>query len=174
MKNLCRFRRLLLARLSTIDLWLMTKPYHFSFLIFLIFLPQMSMNAPTRPSALTGCASISLEATPATAHRTLSWTRLGSAALVTADWSSLPTFASQPCFVIEQTFFLYADTRSGSCFLDVRSRGDASESLDCSNEIGVGVSKASCCCSQGQGWGNPCESCPSVNSSEWPHLFQLY
>uniref|UniRef100_A0A3Q1IVZ7 Fibrillin-1 n=1 Tax=Anabas testudineus TaxID=64144 RepID=A0A3Q1IVZ7_ANATE len=58
------------------------------------------------------------------------------------------------------------DTRSGSCFLDVRSRGDASESLDCSNEIGVGVSKASCCCSLGQGWGNPCESCPSVNSSE--------
>uniref|UniRef100_A0A8D0AR74 Fibrillin-1 n=1 Tax=Sander lucioperca TaxID=283035 RepID=A0A8D0AR74_SANLU len=58
------------------------------------------------------------------------------------------------------------DTRSGSCFLDVRSRGDASESLDCSNEIGVGVSKASCCCSKGQGWGNPCESCPFVNSSE--------
>lgn len=58
------------------------------------------------------------------------------------------------------------DTRSGSCFRDVRLRGDASESLDCSNEIGVGVSKASCCCSMGQGWGNPCELCPLVNSSE--------
>lgn len=64
-----------------------------------------------------------------------------------------------------------ADTRSGSCYLDVRSRGDASESLDCSNEIGVGVSKASCCCSLGQGWGNPCESCPSVNSSESTHHY---
>lgn len=61
-----------------------------------------------------------------------------------------------------------ADTRSGSCFLDVRSRGDASESLECSNEIGVGVAKASCCCSQGRGWGSPCEPCPSVNSSESP------
>lgn len=64
---------------------------------------------------------------------------------------------------------LFADTRSGSCYLDVRSRGDASENLDCSNEIGVGVSKASCCCSLGQGWGNPCESCPFVNSSESVH-----
>ncbi|XP_049927129.1 fibrillin-1 isoform X2 [Epinephelus moara] len=62
------------------------------------------------------------------------------------------------------------DTRSGSCFLDVRSRGDASESLDCSNEIGVGVSKASCCCSLGKGWGNPCESCPFVNSTEYKTL----
>ncbi|XP_073320826.1 fibrillin-1 isoform X2 [Pagrus major] len=62
------------------------------------------------------------------------------------------------------------DTRSGSCYLDVRFRGDASESLDCSNEIGVGVSKASCCCSLGQGWGNPCESCPSVNSTEYKTL----
>ncbi|KAG8001253.1 Fibrillin-1 [Nibea albiflora] len=62
------------------------------------------------------------------------------------------------------------DTRSGSCYLDVRSRGDASESLDCSNEIGVGVSKASCCCSLGQGWGNPCESCPSVNSTQYKTL----
>uniref|UniRef100_A0A3Q3EIF5 Fibrillin-1 n=1 Tax=Labrus bergylta TaxID=56723 RepID=A0A3Q3EIF5_9LABR len=62
------------------------------------------------------------------------------------------------------------DTRSGSCYLDVRLRGDASESLDCSNEIGVGVSKASCCCSLGQGWGNPCENCPSVNSTEYKTL----
>ncbi|XP_037650240.1 fibrillin-1 [Sebastes umbrosus] len=62
------------------------------------------------------------------------------------------------------------DTRSGSCYLDARSRGDASESLDCSNEIGVGVSKASCCCSLGQGWGNPCESCPYVNSTEYKTL----
>uniref|UniRef100_A0A3Q4C0E7 Uncharacterized protein n=1 Tax=Mola mola TaxID=94237 RepID=A0A3Q4C0E7_MOLML len=58
------------------------------------------------------------------------------------------------------------DTRSGSCYLDFRSRGDASESLDCSKEIGVGVAKASCCCSLGRGWGNPCEPCPPLNSSE--------
>uniref|UniRef100_A0A4W5K434 Fibrillin 1 n=1 Tax=Hucho hucho TaxID=62062 RepID=A0A4W5K434_9TELE len=62
------------------------------------------------------------------------------------------------------------DTRSGDCYLDVRMRGDASESLVCSNEIGVAVSKASCCCSLGQAWGTPCESCPPLNSSEYKTL----
>lgn len=75
-----------------------------------------------------------------------------------------------PDFELNPTRVGCVDTRSGSCYLDVRSRGDASESLDCSNEIGVGVSKASCCCSQGQGWGNPCESCPSLNSTEYKTL----
>nr|XP_061796796.1 fibrillin-1-like [Nerophis lumbriciformis] len=62
------------------------------------------------------------------------------------------------------------DTRSGSCFRDVRQRGDSSESLDCSNEIGVGVSKASCCCSLGHAWGNPCELCPPLNSTGYKTL----
>lgn len=64
--------------------------------------------------------------------------------------------------------WLSLDTRSGNCYLDVQSRGDASESLSCSNEIGQGVSKASCCCSQGRAWGTPCEECPSLNSCESP------
>ncbi|KAA8595911.1 hypothetical protein FQN60_011202 [Etheostoma spectabile] len=34
----------------------------------------------------------------------------------------------------------------------------------------VGVSKASCCCSKGEGWGNPCELCPFVNSTEYKTL----
>lgn len=96
--------------------------------------------------------------------------------MVTADRCPLRMFSSLLHFVtelpVERMCLMCADTRSGSCFLDVRSRGDASESLDCSNEIGVGVSKASCCCSQGQGWGNPCESCPPVNSSECAELYQ--
>ncbi|KAM9409241.1 fibrillin-1 isoform 1-T1 [Pholidichthys leucotaenia] len=75
-----------------------------------------------------------------------------------------------PDFELNPTRVGCVDTRSGSCFLDVRSRGDASESLACSNEIGVGVSKASCCCSLGQGWGNPCEKCPFVNSTEYKTL----
>ncbi|KAG7270043.1 hypothetical protein CRUP_036870 [Coryphaenoides rupestris] len=70
-----------------------------------------------------------------------------------------------PDFQLNPTRVGCVDTRSGSCFIDTRSRGDASESLECSNEIGVGVSKASCCCSQGLGWGNPCESCPPLNSN---------
>ncbi|CAL8243797.1 unnamed protein product [Lota lota] len=75
-----------------------------------------------------------------------------------------------PDFQLNPTRVGCVDTRSGSCFIDVRSRGDASESLECSNEIGVGVSKASCCCSLGLGWGNPCESCPPVNSTQYRTL----
>uniref|UniRef100_A0A4W4HGQ6 Fibrillin-1 n=1 Tax=Electrophorus electricus TaxID=8005 RepID=A0A4W4HGQ6_ELEEL len=75
-----------------------------------------------------------------------------------------------PDFQLNPTGVGCVDTRSGNCYLDVRSRGDASESLDCSNEIGVGVSKASCCCSLGQGWGTPCEACPPLNSSEYKSL----
>uniref|UniRef100_A0A3B1JMS0 Fibrillin 1 n=1 Tax=Astyanax mexicanus TaxID=7994 RepID=A0A3B1JMS0_ASTMX len=75
-----------------------------------------------------------------------------------------------PDFQLNPTGVGCVDIRSGNCYLDVRSRGDASESLDCSNEIGVGVSKASCCCSLGQGWGTPCEACPLLNSSEYKSL----
>ncbi|XP_005746909.1 fibrillin-1 isoform X1 [Pundamilia nyererei] len=75
-----------------------------------------------------------------------------------------------PDFELNPTRVGCVDTRSGSCFRDVRLRGDASENLDCSNEIGVGVSKASCCCSMGKGWGNPCELCPPVNSTQYKTL----
>ncbi|KAG9337036.1 hypothetical protein JZ751_029895, partial [Albula glossodonta] len=75
-----------------------------------------------------------------------------------------------PDFMLNPTRVGCVDTRSGNCYLDVRSRGDASESLDCSTEIGVGVSKASCCCSLGQAWGTPCEACPPLNSSAYKIL----
>ncbi|KAG5270641.1 hypothetical protein AALO_G00194930 [Alosa alosa] len=75
-----------------------------------------------------------------------------------------------PFFELNPSGVGCVDTRSGNCYLDVQSRGDASESLSCSNEIGQGVSKASCCCSQGQAWGTPCEECPSLNSSEYKTL----
>uniref|UniRef100_A0AAY4CEM9 Fibrillin-1 n=1 Tax=Denticeps clupeoides TaxID=299321 RepID=A0AAY4CEM9_9TELE len=75
-----------------------------------------------------------------------------------------------PDFQLNPTGVGCVDIRAGSCYLDVRSRGDASEDLDCSNEIGHEVSKASCCCSLGQAWGTPCELCPSVNSSDYKML----
>uniref|UniRef100_W5N6L7 Fibrillin 1 n=1 Tax=Lepisosteus oculatus TaxID=7918 RepID=W5N6L7_LEPOC len=75
-----------------------------------------------------------------------------------------------PDFELNPTRVGCVDTRSGNCYLDVRARGDASLSLECSNEIGVGVSKASCCCSLGRAWGNPCEACPAINSSEYKTL----
>lgn len=57
----------------------------------------------------------------------------------------------------------FSDTRVGNCFLDVLARGDGG--ISCSAEIGVGVTRASCCCSEGVAWGNPCELCPLLNSS---------
>ncbi|XP_048825237.1 fibrillin-1-like isoform X1 [Brienomyrus brachyistius] len=75
-----------------------------------------------------------------------------------------------PGFTPNPTRVGCVDKRSGNCYLDVILRGDASENLDCSNEIGVGVSKASCCCSQGRAWGSPCEVCPPVNSTGYKTL----
>ncbi|KAF0042112.1 hypothetical protein F2P81_005644 [Scophthalmus maximus] len=55
------------------------------------------------------------------------------------------------------------DTRVGNCFLDILARGDGG--ISCSAEIGVGVTRASCCCSLGGAWGNPCELCPPTNTN---------
>ncbi|KAB1259263.1 Fibrillin-2 [Camelus dromedarius] len=60
------------------------------------------------------------------------------------------------------------DTRVGNCFLDTHDRGDGG--ISCSAEIGVGVTRASCCCSLGQAWGNPCELCPMANTTEYKTL----
>uniref|UniRef100_A0A8C4GMH3 Fibrillin 2b n=1 Tax=Dicentrarchus labrax TaxID=13489 RepID=A0A8C4GMH3_DICLA len=63
---------------------------------------------------------------------------------------------------------LWRDTRVGNCFLDIFARGDGG--ISCSAEIGVGVTRASCCCSLGGAWGNPCELCPAPNSTEYKTL----
>lgn len=68
-------------------------------------------------------------------------------------------------------FFLLLDPRVGTCFLEVVNRGRAG--LSCSVEVGVGVSRSSCCCSLGRAWGNPCESCPPVNSCEHVYVILL-
>ncbi|XP_043933555.1 fibrillin-1 isoform X1 [Protopterus annectens] len=72
-----------------------------------------------------------------------------------------------PDFELNPTHVGCIDTRSGNCYVEIRQRGD---SLVCSNEIGIGVSKASCCCAVGRAWGNPCEECPSVNSTDYKLL----
>ncbi|XP_006831741.1 PREDICTED: fibrillin-1 [Chrysochloris asiatica] len=74
-----------------------------------------------------------------------------------------------PDFELNPTRVGCVDTRSGNCYLDIRPRGDNGDT-SCSNEIGVGVSKASCCCSLGRAWGTPCELCPPVNTSEYKIL----
>ncbi|KAG2463812.1 FBN2 protein, partial [Polypterus senegalus] len=68
-----------------------------------------------------------------------------------------------PDFELNPTGVGCVDTRVGNCFLSTLDRGDGG--ISCSAEIGVGVTRASCCCSRGGAWGNPCELCPPVNSN---------
>ncbi|XP_054548958.1 fibrillin-3 isoform X3 [Talpa occidentalis] len=60
------------------------------------------------------------------------------------------------------------DTRVGNCFLDTHGRGDGG--VSCGAEIGFGITRASCCCSLGRAWGNPCELCPMANTTEYRTL----
>ncbi|XP_069816785.1 fibrillin-2-like [Dendropsophus ebraccatus] len=73
-----------------------------------------------------------------------------------------------PDFQLNPTGVGCVDTRVGNCYLNHGPRGDGS--ISCTTEIGVGVSRSSCCCSLGRAWGNPCEICPPVNSSEYNTL----
>ncbi|XP_063820322.1 fibrillin-2 [Pseudophryne corroboree] len=73
-----------------------------------------------------------------------------------------------PDFQLNPTGVGCVDTRVGNCYLNHGPRGDGT--ISCSTEIGVGVSRSSCCCSLGKAWGNPCEICPPVNSSEYNTL----
>ncbi|XP_042178990.1 fibrillin-2b isoform X2 [Oncorhynchus tshawytscha] len=73
-----------------------------------------------------------------------------------------------PDFELNPTGVGCVDTRVGNCFLDTLARGDGG--ISCSAEIGVGVTRASCCCSLGGAWGNPCELCPQINSTEYKTL----
>uniref|UniRef100_A0A8C8RUV9 Fibrillin-2 n=1 Tax=Pelusios castaneus TaxID=367368 RepID=A0A8C8RUV9_9SAUR len=73
-----------------------------------------------------------------------------------------------PDFQLNPTGVGCVDNRVGNCYLKYGPRGDGS--LSCNTEIGVGVSRSSCCCSLGKAWGNPCEICPPVNSTEYNTL----
>ncbi|XP_063036507.1 fibrillin-2 isoform X2 [Melospiza melodia melodia] len=73
-----------------------------------------------------------------------------------------------PDFQLNPTGVGCVDNRVGSCYLKFGPRGDGG--LSCSTEIGVGVTRSSCCCSLGKAWGNPCETCPPVNSTEYNTL----
>ncbi|KAL0963262.1 hypothetical protein UPYG_G00351840 [Umbra pygmaea] len=72
-----------------------------------------------------------------------------------------------PDFELNPTGVGCVDTRVGNCFLEHARRGAG---LSCSVEVGVAVSRSSCCCSLGRAWGNPCERCPAHTSSDYSTL----
>ncbi|XP_035666437.1 fibrillin-2-like isoform X2 [Branchiostoma floridae] len=59
------------------------------------------------------------------------------------------------------------DPRRGLCYFDYQERGDVEV---CTQDVGSDMSRAACCCSLGQAWGDPCEPCPPVNSTEYNTL----
>ncbi|KAI1905149.1 hypothetical protein AGOR_G00013160 [Albula goreensis] len=67
-----------------------------------------------------------------------------------------------PDFELNPTGVGCVDNRMGNCYLELGRPGQGR--LACSVEVGVAVSRASCCCSLGRGWGNPCEVCPALNT----------
>ncbi|XP_035216115.1 fibrillin-1-like [Stegodyphus dumicola] len=73
-----------------------------------------------------------------------------------------------PNYTLSPTVADCVDIREGQCFLDVtrvfHGRGI------CSTEIGERLTKATCCCSVGKGWGPTCEVCPVFNSTEYQNL----
>ncbi|XP_067114081.1 fibrillin-2-like [Osmerus mordax] len=73
-----------------------------------------------------------------------------------------------PDFELNPTGVGCVDTRVGNCFLEHGSWGQGK--LSCSVEVGVSVSRSSCCCSLGRAWGNPCELCPAANTSDYNTL----
>lgn len=56
------------------------------------------------------------------------------------------------------------DRRTSRCFLQVDSPGK------CELPTADYVTKASCCCSVGKGWGPRCDLCPTPNSLEYQQL----
>ncbi|XP_054288254.1 fibrillin-2-like [Macrosteles quadrilineatus] len=59
------------------------------------------------------------------------------------------------------------DKRESRCYLEVEEwRGRTR----CSQEMGAPVTKATCCCSVGRGWGPTCEACPPTDSEEYKAL----
>lgn len=62
---------------------------------------------------------------------------------------------------------IYLDKRESRCYLTVEEwRGRQR----CSQEMGAPVTKATCCCSVGRGWGSQCELCPKPGTEEYKIL----
>lgn len=59
------------------------------------------------------------------------------------------------------------DKREGRCYMEIEERGGQKR---CHHEMGLAVSKATCCCSVGKAWGSKCESCPGPNTEEYKTL----
>lgn len=51
--------------------------------------------------------------------------------------------------------------------MEIEERGGQKR---CHHEMGLAVSKATCCCSVGKAWGSKCESCPGPNTEEYKTL----
>ncbi|XP_041465044.1 fibrillin-2-like [Lytechinus variegatus] len=73
-----------------------------------------------------------------------------------------------PNWVLSRDGTACSDVRTGLCYAhgpDTESRLDVNE---CSLLLGTNIQRTTCCCSElGTGWGDPCELCPLVNTTEF-------
>ncbi|XP_066993764.2 fibrillin-2 [Anabrus simplex] len=59
------------------------------------------------------------------------------------------------------------DRRESRCYLTVEERNGRRR---CSQELGLPVTRATCCCSEGKAWGARCEPCPTPGTEEYTVL----
>ncbi|XP_071115970.1 fibrillin-2-like [Haliotis cracherodii] len=65
------------------------------------------------------------------------------------------------------------DKRLGSCYMDVPQFSRGGRMVVCTDSIAVDISRATCCCTVGKGWGDVpglCEICPRNGTSEYNAL----
>jgi hypothetical protein len=68
--------------------------------------------------------------------------------------------------ILISNFSLSADKRQGNCYLQVnpdRRRPSRGGPVPCSGDLGRDMSRATCCCTSGLGWGQTpgmCDACP--------------
>lgn len=61
------------------------------------------------------------------------------------------------------------DTQQGNCYTRLTSN------LDCTEPLGIKLSKKDCCCGKdmGKGWGNTCEHCPSLGMGKYCYIVNV-
>ncbi|XP_033109507.1 fibrillin-2-like [Anneissia japonica] len=73
-----------------------------------------------------------------------------------------------PFFSLTLSNTACVDLRIGKCYAmySEDGRGDTADS-QCYGLLDVSAARASCCCSIGKAWGDPCEPCPKVNTTDY-------
>lgn len=71
------------------------------------------------------------------------------------------------CQLRSPPFFFYdTDLRRGKCYAKVMDSDRGDSAAMCVGILSLDISRFQCCCTAGQGWGEPCMPCPEKNTSK--------